>query len=157
MIELLHYCNNYAVIHSHRFQARHKQNWGRGFILLLPQTAALPESDAGSGVIKNQINCKNKHCQEQNCKKKISFICSKTKFYILTTMSYQRSGEPEAGEGGGKMENLPPCYKIFLKSRDAEADSALSNSQNKTFGSSCLFNCIILTKINSKKACKIII
>ena len=33
-------------------QARHKQDWGRGFILLLPQTAALPESDAGSGVIK---------------------------------------------------------------------------------------------------------
>ena len=33
-------------------QVRHKQNWGRGFILLLPQTAALPGSDAGSGVIK---------------------------------------------------------------------------------------------------------
>ena len=33
-------------------QARHKQNWGRGFILLLPQTAALPESNAGSSVIK---------------------------------------------------------------------------------------------------------
>ena len=33
-------------------QARHKQDWGRGFILLLPQTAALPESDAGSDVIK---------------------------------------------------------------------------------------------------------
>ena len=31
-------------------QARHKQDWGRGFILLLPQTAALPESDAGSDV-----------------------------------------------------------------------------------------------------------
>ena len=33
-------------------QVRHKQDWGQGFILLLPQTAALPESDAGSGVIK---------------------------------------------------------------------------------------------------------
>ena len=32
-------------------QVRHKQDWGRGFILLLPQTAALPESDAGSGAI----------------------------------------------------------------------------------------------------------
>ena len=32
--------------------ARHKQDWGRGFILLLPQTAALPGSDAGSDVIK---------------------------------------------------------------------------------------------------------
>ena len=33
-------------------QVRHKQDWGRWFILLLPQTAAPPESDAGSGVIK---------------------------------------------------------------------------------------------------------
>ena len=33
-------------------QVRHKQDWGRGFILLLPQTAALPGSDAGSDVIK---------------------------------------------------------------------------------------------------------
>ena len=33
-------------------QIRHKQDWGRGFILLLLQTVALPESDAGSGVIK---------------------------------------------------------------------------------------------------------
>ena len=37
---------------GHPFQVRHKQDWGRGFILLLPQTAKLPESDAGSGVIK---------------------------------------------------------------------------------------------------------
>ena len=33
-------------------QVRHKQDWNRGFILLLPQTVALPESDAGSDVIK---------------------------------------------------------------------------------------------------------
>ena len=33
-------------------QVRHKQDWGRGFILLLPQTAALPGADAGSDVIK---------------------------------------------------------------------------------------------------------
>ena len=37
---------------EHPLQARHKQNWGRGFILLLSQTAALPGSDAGSDVIK---------------------------------------------------------------------------------------------------------
>ena len=37
---------------GHPLQARHKQNWGRGFILLLPQTAALPGSDAGSDVVK---------------------------------------------------------------------------------------------------------
>ena len=33
-------------------QVRYKQNLGRGFILLLPQTAVLPESDAGSDVTK---------------------------------------------------------------------------------------------------------
>ena len=32
-------------------QVRHKQDWDKGFMLLLPQTAALPESDAGNGVI----------------------------------------------------------------------------------------------------------
>ena len=37
---------------GHPLQARHKQDWGRGFILLLLQTAALPGSDAGSDVIK---------------------------------------------------------------------------------------------------------
>ena len=37
---------------GHPLQVRHKLDWGREFILLLPQTAALPESDAGSGVIK---------------------------------------------------------------------------------------------------------
>ena len=37
---------------GHSLQARHKQDWGRGFILLLPQTAALPGSNAGSDVIK---------------------------------------------------------------------------------------------------------
>ena len=37
---------------GHPLQVKHKQDWGRGFILLLPQTAALPESDAGSAVIK---------------------------------------------------------------------------------------------------------
>ena len=33
-------------------QVRDKQDWGPGFILLLPQTAAMPGSDAGSDVIK---------------------------------------------------------------------------------------------------------
>ena len=37
-------------------QVRHKQDWGRGFILLLPQTAALPGSDAGSDVIKPALS-----------------------------------------------------------------------------------------------------
>ena len=33
-------------------QVGHKQDWGRGFILLLPHAAVLPESNVGSGVIK---------------------------------------------------------------------------------------------------------
>ena len=37
-------------------QVRHKQDWGRGFILLLSQTAVLPESDAGSGVNKPALS-----------------------------------------------------------------------------------------------------
>ena len=37
---------------GHPLQVRRKLDWGRGFILLLPQTAALHVSDAGSGVIK---------------------------------------------------------------------------------------------------------
>ena len=37
---------------GYSLQVRHKQDWGRRFILLLPQTAALLESDAGSDVIK---------------------------------------------------------------------------------------------------------
>ena len=36
---------------GHPLQARHKQDWGRGFILLLSQTAALPGSDAGSDLL----------------------------------------------------------------------------------------------------------
>ena len=33
-------------------QVRHKQDWSRAFILLLPQAAVLPGSDAGSDVVK---------------------------------------------------------------------------------------------------------
>ena len=35
-------------------QVRHKQDWGREFILLLPQSAELPESDAGSCPVLSQ-------------------------------------------------------------------------------------------------------
>ena len=53
------YCRSFVRLLSfegHPLQARHKQNWGRGFILLLPQTAALPGSDAGSDVIKPALS-----------------------------------------------------------------------------------------------------
>ena len=45
-----------SLFEGYPFQVRHKQDWGRGFILLLPQTAVLAESDAGSGVIKPASN-----------------------------------------------------------------------------------------------------
>ena len=44
--------NIHRRLKRYPLQVRHKQDWGRGFILLLPQTAALPGSDAGSDVIK---------------------------------------------------------------------------------------------------------
>ena len=40
------------LFEGYPLQARHKQDQGQGFILLLFQTAALPGSDAGSDVIK---------------------------------------------------------------------------------------------------------
>ena len=42
----------FSSFKGYPLQVRHKQDWGLGFILLLPQTAALPESDAGSDSIK---------------------------------------------------------------------------------------------------------
>ena len=41
-----------SLFEGYPLQVRHKQEWDREFILLLLQTAALPESDVGSGVIK---------------------------------------------------------------------------------------------------------
>ena len=46
-----------SLFEGHPVHVRHKQDWGRGFILLLPQDAVLPESDAGSGVIKPASSC----------------------------------------------------------------------------------------------------
>ena len=44
------------LFEGYPLQVRHKQDWGRGFILLLPQAAALPGSDASSGVIKPALS-----------------------------------------------------------------------------------------------------
>ena len=52
--ELKVYNNNRQrcrYLERHPLQVRHKQDWGRGFILLLPQTAAMPGSDAGSDTL----------------------------------------------------------------------------------------------------------
>ena len=47
----LSYCCRCRLLEEHPLQVRHKQDWSRGFILLLPQAAALPRSDAGSDVV----------------------------------------------------------------------------------------------------------
>ena len=39
-------------LEGHPLQVRHKQDWGRGFIILLPQASVLPGSEAGSDVVK---------------------------------------------------------------------------------------------------------
>ena len=49
---MVEWLSSSSSFEGYPLQARHKQDWDRGFILLLPQTAALPESDAGSDVIK---------------------------------------------------------------------------------------------------------
>ena len=46
LVLLLHRLKRYPL------QVRHKQNVSREFILLLPQAAVLPGSDAGNDVIK---------------------------------------------------------------------------------------------------------
>ena len=45
-------CLSSSSLEGYLLQVRHKQDWGRGFILILPQAAVLPGSDAGSNVIK---------------------------------------------------------------------------------------------------------
>ena len=45
-----------SLFEGYPLQVRHKQDWFQGFILLLLQAAALPESDAGSSVIKPALS-----------------------------------------------------------------------------------------------------
>ena len=48
----MHKVSSSSSSEGYPLQVRHKQDRGRGFIFLLPHTAAQLESDAGSGVIK---------------------------------------------------------------------------------------------------------
>ena len=45
-------CHCHRHLEGYPLQVRHKQDWGQGFILLLPQAGVLPRSDAGSDVVK---------------------------------------------------------------------------------------------------------
>ena len=51
MQKRMKYASLSSSFEEHPLLVRHKHDWGQGFILLVPQTAALPESDAGSGVM----------------------------------------------------------------------------------------------------------
>ena len=52
--ETLEASSSSSSFEGYPLQVRHKQDWGRGFMLLITQAAALPELhiDAGSDVIK---------------------------------------------------------------------------------------------------------
>ena len=49
-------CCHCCRLEKYPLPVRHKQDWGQGFILLLPQTAVLPRSDAGSDVVKPALS-----------------------------------------------------------------------------------------------------
>ena len=51
-IDLTYTKSSSSSFKGYPLQVRHKQDWSRGCILLLPKDAAVPESDAGSDVIK---------------------------------------------------------------------------------------------------------
>ena len=46
------YSSSSSSFEGYPLQARQKQDWGRGFILLLAQDAVPPGSDAGSDIVK---------------------------------------------------------------------------------------------------------
>ena len=81
-------------------RARHKQDWGRGFILLLPQTAALPESDAGSDVIKPALSF-----VIQNHQTSCSMWCSMYR-HTIGTWSTVCSEAPHSQFGEGARPHL---------------------------------------------------
>ena len=58
-----HVTQSSSSFEGYPLQVKHKQDWGRGFIFLLPQAAAMPESDAGSDVIKPASSFVIQNCQ----------------------------------------------------------------------------------------------
>ena len=52
MIQSLKELFAFLCLERHPPMIKHKQDWGRGFILLQPQNAALSASDAGSDGVK---------------------------------------------------------------------------------------------------------
>ena len=50
-------------LENHPLQVSHKQNWGRGLILLLPQAAVMSEPDAGSDGVQLALGFVIQNCQ----------------------------------------------------------------------------------------------
>ena len=85
-------------------QVRHKHDWGHVFILLLPQTAELPESDAGSSVnhiykrmgtgLRNLVN-KSAHVKGGNGGLTGNMINKLSRYYRNHIMDYvTKSNDP---------------------------------------------------------------
>ena len=52
-----------SLLVRHSLRLSHKQEWGRGFILLQPEAAVLPGSDAGSDGAESALGFVIKNCQ----------------------------------------------------------------------------------------------
>ena len=62
-IALLQIANRRPRLKGHPLQVKHKQDWGRRFIFLLPQVAVLPGSDAGSDDVETASSFVIQSCQ----------------------------------------------------------------------------------------------
>ena len=54
--------NLFCHLKGHPLWVSHKQDWGQGFILLLPQGTLVPESDAGSDGVKPALGFVIQNC-----------------------------------------------------------------------------------------------
>ena len=95
-------------------QLRHKQDWGRGFILLLLQAAALPESDDDSDVIKpGRVSSSKTFRPRTPCGARCIGHAVRTWSAVCSEASHSQFGEGArtgAPEAGGQGEN---CRSVF--------------------------------------------
>ena len=89
-----------SLFEGYPLQVRHKLDWDRGFILLLPQAPVLPESDAGSDVIKPASSFVIKN-RQTSC----SMWCPMY-WHVIKTMSSVFSEAPHSQFGEGARPHL---------------------------------------------------
>ena len=106
-----------SCLKRYPLQVRHKQYWGQGFILLLPQAAVLPESDAGSDVIKPALGFVIQNHQT-SCS-----MCAQCIRHAVRTWSAVCSEAPHSQFGEGARPHLciykwncptPVCRRLSL-------------------------------------------